>query len=188
MDFQPINQPKAMFEQYTQPDSSNKNAIIIILTIILVLSLLGINAFSFIGDVLQQFINVFSPLFSNALKGFGYASGTAINASSEVIADTSKTGIDILNGTVQSVGDLLIKTGDQNRQMNQPPTVVRNPPQPAETTNPIVNGPSINKNKWCLVGEYNGTRGCIHITDSDKCMSGQVFPSQQLCLNPNLSR
>lgn len=185
MDFEPINQTKATFEQYTA-DSSNKNVIIGVLIVIVVLSLLGINIFSFVGDVLQHFINVFSPAFSNALTGFGRVSGIAINKSSDIIADTSKTGIDILNGTVQSVGDLLIKSG--NNQINQPPSIPRNPPEPTDTTNPIVNTPSLNKNKWCLVGEYNGTRGCISITDSDKCMSGQVFPSQQLCLNPNLTK
>jgi|UniRef100_A0A6C0DY07 hypothetical protein len=187
MDFQPINQTKATFEEYTSTDSSNKNVVIVVLILIVILSLLGINIFSFVGDVLQQFINVFSPLFSNALTGFGRVSGTALNASSNVIADTSKTGIDILNGTVQSVGDLLIKSHDQNK-INQPPMVARDPPQPADTTNPIVSAAVANKNKWCLVGEYNGKRGCISITDSDKCMSGQVFPSQQLCLNPNLSK
>jgi hypothetical protein len=65
--------------------------------------------------------------------------------------------------------------------------IAPNPPKPAETTNPI-NTPSINNNKWCLVGEYEGKRGCISVSDEDKCLSGQVFPNQQMCLNPNLTQ
>ena len=42
--------------------------------------------------------------------------------------------------------------------------------------------------KYCLVGEYHNKRGCIEVADGDKCMSGQVFPSQQLCLNPTLTQ
>jgi hypothetical protein len=186
MDIQPSNQIDPSVDSYS---SLNKNMVIIILTVIIILSLLGINVFVIIGDVLQKFINVFSPLFADALSGFGYVSGTALNNTTNVLAETSKTGIDILNGTVQSVGDLLIKSsGENHMNINQPPTIIREPPEPTESTNPVLNASSMNKNKWCLVGEYNGIRGCINISDSDKCMSNQVFPSQQLCLNPNLSK
>ena len=178
----------------SQPQSANgtdrSNMLIIVLIIILVLSLLGINVFTIIGNGLQQFINIFNPAISKGLSDLGYASGNVIDKSSDLLADTSKTGIDILNGTVQSVGDLLIKaSGDNRGNINQPSTKPPTPPQPAETTNPIVASThASNKSQWCLVGEYNGARGCINISDQDKCLSGQVFPNQQMCLNPNLTQ
>jgi len=46
--------------------------------------------------------------------------------------------------------------------------------------------PSANKAQWCLVGEYNERRGCVAIDQNTKCMSGQVFPTQNACLNPNM--
>jgi len=48
---------------------------------------------------------------------------------------------------------------------------------------PITSG----KTNWCLVGEYQGRRGCIEVDDQDKCLSGQVFPSQKMCLNPTVT-
>jgi hypothetical protein len=72
--------------------------------------------------------------------------------------------------------------------INQPPTVAPNQPSPDASTSPIQTSPSSSKSQWCLVGEYNGARGCINITDQDKCMSGQVFPSQQMCLNPTMTQ
>ena len=43
--------------------------------------------------------------------------------------------------------------------------------------------PSSKKAGWCLVGEYQGRRGCIEISDYDKCLSGKVFPNQGACMN-----
>jgi len=40
---------------------------------------------------------------------------------------------------------------------------------------------------WCLVGEFNKKRGCVPVADETKCLSGQVFPNQAMCLNPTLT-
>jgi len=171
-----------------------KNVLIMILLVILVLSLLGINVFTIFGNALQKLIDIFNPIVSKLLKDLGYASGNVISSTSDIVADTSKTGIDILNGTVHSVGDLLLKASGQgagaslDSKINQPPIIAPKPPSPNESSNPIQSTPSVNKNQWCLVGEYNGARGCISVSDQDKCLSGQVFPTQQMCLNPNLTK
>ena len=171
----------------------SKNTIIIVLVSILLLSLLGVNILTLFGNMVESVTEIFRPVVSKALANLGYASGTLLDRSSDVVADASKTGIDILHGTVDSVGDLLIKASGQGSgqaldiHINQPPTIARSSPEPNATTNPI-QGNSSAKSQWCLVGEYNGTRGCISVSDQDKCLSGQVFPSQQQCLNPNLSQ
>jgi hypothetical protein len=171
----------------------SKNTIIIVLVVILLLSLLGVNILNLFGNMVESVTEIFRPVVSKALANLGYASGTLLDRSSDVVADASKTGIDILHGTVDSVGDLLIKASGQGSgkaldiHINQPPTIARSSPEPNATTNPI-QGNSSAKSQWCLVGEYNGTRGCISVSDQDKCLSGQVFPSQQQCLNPNLSQ
>lgn len=171
-----------------------KNVLIGILLVVLILSLLGINIFTIFGNSLQNFIDIFSPIISKTLADLGYASGNIITQSSDIVADTSKTGIDILNDTVNSVGDLLLKASGKNpnstldKYINQPPTEAPRSPEPNSTTNPIQSGGTSAKSNWCLVGEYNGTRGCISVSDQDKCLSGQVFPSQQQCLNPNLTQ
>lgn len=180
---------EVQFIPETKSDSSDffKNVLIIILIVIIIFSLLGINIFIIIGNSIQSFIDTFSPFFSKGLADLGYASGTIIGKSSDIVADTSKTGIDILNGTFHSIGDLLIESSGENDSINQPITKMPPEPNPSSSSNPIVSNPSSNKTQWCLVGEYNGKRGCISITDQDKCISGQVFPEQKMCLNPNLT-
>mgnify|MGYP003352441829 CR=1 FL=1 len=39
---------------------------------------------------------------------------------------------------------------------------------------------------WCYIGEDRGYRSCAQVGVDDKCMSGDIFPSQELCMNPNL--
>jgi hypothetical protein len=42
------------------------------------------------------------------------------------------------------------------------------------------------KSGWCYIGEEQGIRTCSEIGVNDVCMSGNVFPTQAVCINPNL--
>ena len=42
------------------------------------------------------------------------------------------------------------------------------------------------KSGWCYIGEDHGTRTCGQVGVNDVCMSGDIFPSQEICINPNL--
>jgi hypothetical protein len=39
---------------------------------------------------------------------------------------------------------------------------------------------------WCLIGEDKGVRNCIKVGANDTCLSGDIFPNNQICVNPNL--
>jgi len=45
-----------------------------------------------------------------------------------------------------------------------------------------------NKGGWCFVGEDRGYRSCLLVQENTGCMSGQVFPSEDVCVNPELRR
>jgi hypothetical protein len=164
--------------------------IVLLVCIILIFTSLGTFASEFISDVL-------------------YSTGWFIGKSSDLVAKTSETSIDIANGAVHNGSELLIKAsqrgGDwkplsigapnyhetakhdenpENKDTHQP----HKEPEPDKTENPIQKPIASGKSNWCLVGEYQGKRGCIALSDSDKCMSGQIFPSQQACLNPTFSQ
>ena len=42
------------------------------------------------------------------------------------------------------------------------------------------------KTGYCYIGEDRGFRSCIQISENDQCMSGDIFPTKELCINPNL--
>ena len=44
------------------------------------------------------------------------------------------------------------------------------------------------KKQYCYVGNLGGKRHCAEIEQSDKCISGDIFPSESKCVNPNLRK
>jgi hypothetical protein len=42
------------------------------------------------------------------------------------------------------------------------------------------------KSGYCYIGEDRGFRSCIQVKEGDTCMSGDIFPSQAICVNPSL--
>jgi hypothetical protein len=148
------------------------------------------------------------------MKALGYSTGTVINASADTVSDVAKTSIDIAEGSVQDIGNLLIsasgetaspqtaspQTASPQQTASPPPptpksleeTVQKNTPKKSEpnpdnSSNSIQKPISADKSSWCLVGEYQNKRGCVPVTESDKCLSGQIFPNQAMCLNPTLT-
>ena len=177
---------------------STKNGIIILLCILLLLSFLGINLLNISGNIVQTFANIFGPLVTQILSIFGYTTGTLLNIGADVAGDTAKTGIDIAEGSLHSIGNILrdasqghvneqSKLGLDNALNKVSETKPAEQPKPDSTENPIQNPITTNKSGWCLVGEYKGRRGCIEVAEQDKCLSGQVYPSQKMCLNPVLT-
>jgi hypothetical protein len=41
---------------------------------------------------------------------------------------------------------------------------------------------------WCFIGEDRGFRSCEYVGVNDQCMSGDIFPTKDVCMNPNLRR
>lgn len=39
---------------------------------------------------------------------------------------------------------------------------------------------------YCYVGEDLGFRSCIKVGKADRCMSGDIFPTKDICINPSL--
>ena len=39
---------------------------------------------------------------------------------------------------------------------------------------------------WCFIGEDREFRSCAKVGINDTCMSGDIFPTKDVCVNPNL--
>lgn len=175
------------------PESDNsKNILIGVLLFLLILSFLGITFIQTLGTIVGPYITGFLSLL-------GYTTGSVIDDTASVVGDTAKTGIDITQGAVQNIGEIFKMASEEHvperakreldNVLNISPLYSRPPPShsPSESENPIQKPISSGKSNWCLVGEYQQKRGCIEIGDQSKCLSGQVFPTQTMCLNPNLT-
>ena len=58
-------------------------------------------------------------------------------------------------------------------------------PMPNESTS-YTTGYTTGKAGWCYIGDDRGTRSCAQVGVNDVCMSGDIFPTQDVCMNPNL--
>jgi len=197
------------------------NFVIIILVILLIFPAIGMMIMTFLGNTYKEITETSNPIISNFLKMFGYSAGTVINTSADVAGDAAKVGVDILEGSVHDVGNLVQgKTGDyptdktffnhQNQNSNSLDSTIekkvdaaigkklgntvssgnqyRNPADvsPDNSSGVIQNPISSGKAGWCLTGEYQNKRGCVSVSESDQCLSGQIFPSKEMCLNPTM--
>ena len=55
-----------------------------------------------------------------------------------------------------------------------------------EESNAEDDGSKKGKSGWCYIGTDRGFRSCMKVNESDKCMSGEIFPTKDVCVNPNL--
>lgn len=183
-------------ESDSSPSSVNinmdsKTIIIMLLIFFIVVTFLGLNIISGLGNFMESIYNVIMPIVNRFLVALGYSAGTALDKVSDVTADVAKGGIDLADGALNDIGGLLkgsVSVSGNNMPSSPPPiqAPIEPPiePSPDSSENVIQKPISSEKWNWCLVGEYQNKRGCIEITDSDKCLSGQIFPSQKMCLNP----
>ena len=199
--YEPLSRPSpVIFNENNQSQLISNNKIIIILSVLLILSFLGINILDVVSNIIKAIIAVLGPPVGQLLAVFGYTSGTLINKGADVVSDTAKLGIDIAEGTVQDIGNILISASSGSVptnltqinpldiKLNQDKQISK-PKQPSEDTteNPIQKPISASKSGWCLIGEYENRRGCIEVGEQDKCLSGQIFPNQKMCLNPTMT-
>jgi hypothetical protein len=191
MDQLPV-QSNAFFSSDQTGGIDNKT-IIIVLLVLLSLSFLGINLLTIFGDLIKTIADILGPLVSQILSIFGYTTGSIINKTADVVGDVAKTGVDIAEGSVQSVGTILRDASRPNvdsRATNSLDNALNvqsastGEPAPTPSESPIQKPISSGKSGWCLVGEYEGKRGCISVNDYDKCLSGQVYASKDQCLLP----
>lgn len=59
-------------------------------------------------------------------------------------------------------------------------------PAPAPEPNESSSSKSNSKSGYCYVGTDRGFRSCVKVDDYDKCMSGDIFPTLDVCINPRL--
>ena len=170
----------------------NRNMVILGLIILLLLAVLGINLLSVSGNILQSITNIFAPLILNILSLFGYATGTIINKTADVAGDTTKLGVDIAEGTVHSIGDLLknsshLNINDNSRKslddainiFNRPITTQPPPTKPKESFSTIQSS-GIGSSDDQQQQHYG------YIKDENKSISGHLHPSQSTIFSPVL--
>ena len=150
--------------------------------------------------ILPKFL---ADLFRPILMFFGYNIGETVRQISDVsdegtkslsgaISKTADTGVDFLeeasklnpNAAAVALDNATNKYNkpDQNQTQNLEPN---EEPEPIETDSRAQRAGS-RKTGYCYIGEDRGFRSCIKVSEDNKCMSGDIFPTEEICINPSL--
>ena len=171
--------------------------------IILILAFLGFNIFVYLAKGTEDIATFFAPLMEKLF-------GTTVAVTGQTVDVAAEGAKAVVSGTATTVNTGL--SAVQDISPNTAPTTIKSQPvQGQPTTRPSDTGlnKALNNSQeqnmdyqaheasssvhsgggqsgWCFVGEDRGFRSCALVNEDDKCMSGDIFPSQELCINPNL--
>ncbi len=174
--------------------------------IVILLLLLGVNIFNYLGFTLDKLKEFSMPV----LTFLGFKTGDVINETVTKSQQGVKLATDVSGDSIKDAVNLLKNKNDyknknennhkkdldknENRnENNHKKELDKNlnihskrlsKPKPDSSKSDIQNYG--NKKKYCYVGKDRGYRSCIKIDNDDICMSGDVFSSLDLCINPTL--
>ena len=179
------------------------------LIIILILAFLGFNIFAYLARGTQDVTSFLAPLVEKIFGTTATVAGQTVNISAEGakavvggtanVLDTGLTAVQELtpNGAPSSLPRQSVQgtmpqqdvtaNSALNRALNTSQQMQQggaNDEYEAHEAPSSVH--SAGKAGWCFVGEDRGIRTCAEVGVNDECMSGDIFPSQELCINPNL--
>lgn len=162
--------------------------------IIILLTFLGVNVFLYLAQGSEFISNLLKPILGTSI---GVAGETV-----DVAAEGGKKAVDVASN-VTKIGLLetqqVAKKAKNYDQLTTAKLDFKLPQVPdSNTLNRSINTKRTKQknvgtydgaesgDKWCYVGEYNGVRSCRQLDEGDTCMSGNIFPNKDICINPNL--
>jgi hypothetical protein len=77
--------------------------------------------------------------------------------------------------------DFNLKSKSKNINTNLLKKQIKHIPKPDISMNNIKK-----KSGYCYIGEDRGFRSCMEVSQHDTCMSNKIFPTRDICINPNL--
>jgi len=181
------------------------------LIVVLLLAVLGFNIFYYLASGTQFFANFVSPYIKyfsdlvggtigNTTKQIVTTSATGTKAGVDITAGTITSSIDALGSAIEGTSTAVAQTGQavekdvstspenplnnalQQQQQGEAPDTF----QADDSYSSIQSGKSSSKSGWCYIGEERGIRSCSQVGPNDQCMSGDIFPTSQVCVNPTL--
>ncbi len=168
--------------------------------IFLILAFLGFNIFVYLAKGTQDITNFFAPLIEKIFGTTASVTGQVVDVSAEGAKAVVSGTADVIDNSLTAVQNVSAPSSLKTQSVMQQPDVTTN-----NTLNNVLNNSQqgnqdqdyeaveasssvggSGKAGWCYIGEDRGFRSCAQVGANDQCMSGDIFPSQELCINPNL--
>jgi len=146
-----------------------------IVILVVILGILGFNIFTYLAkgtDILGTFLKTTGKDFEKSAKDL-----LGRSPSSKKKPPTKGSPVKpILKNKPPSK-----LSSSVNKGARKPPPPSVSPDSSSKST--IQKGP---RKGFCYIGTDRGIRSCISVYKGNKCMSGQIYPSRNICINPQL--
>ena len=147
-----------------------------------------------ISNFFGALIQFFSQFLTGSLKVAETSSVSAIDQlqsnltkdkiNSGNIKNTTQTNTNISEeNTEETMLKSERKLADRTRDV---PSDIKKTIENNTKTEPIPLQSGSNEQGYCYIGKQNNIRNCAKVSARNKCMSGDIFPTLDLCINPNL--
>jgi hypothetical protein len=173
------------------------------LILILIFAFLGFNIFVYLAKGTQSIANFFAPLTEKIFGTTVLVTGQTVDVTAEGakavvggVANTVNSGLSTIQDITPNSASTTItsqpvetqKDTSSNTTLNKAlnSSQEQNQDYQAHEASSSVHGGISGKSGWCFIGQDRGYRSCALVNEDDKCMSGDIFPSQELCINPSL--
>ena len=140
-----------------------------VIVVIVLLGFVGINVFLYLGfsfknlyGLLDKFVNFIKKLLT------GKKPNAKPNAKPK--EDYTKKSLD------KNIKDLA-------DDIEKPKPVKKETIKPDDDVSTIHTS---GKSGYCNVGSWKGIRSCVKVSSANECISGDIFPTKDICVNPNL--
>jgi hypothetical protein len=194
--------------------------------IVILVAFLGFNLFEYIGDMVDFFKRLFSPILelgSETVKQTADVTATGTKGLIDASSKTAIGGINLLQDKLQHSsnnsdndeddGDESDGDEDSDDEENQTVNVNDVSGNYVKSNNKDVNARENDKNikkitsskeydplpiettentsikgmtGYCYIGTEKGIRTCARVGKDNVCMSGDIFPTREVCMNPKL--
>ena len=166
-----------------------------IVAIVIILAFLGFNIFQYLANVTDKTTSFVDYMTKDIRKVLNYFIGQPAKDVIVSSGEGTKAGIDATAKTMISGVDLVenvVKPRKHEENYNiatkQLETVAKRR-KPINKTKDDTSDSAIQNsgNKgYCYVGSDREFRTCVKVNNADKCLSGDIFPTHNLCINPSL--
>ncbi len=198
----------------SSPDSSPSfmGYFVRFILVVVLLGFAGFNVFKEMGLITDDVVELTRPFMEWSTGILGSVSKQFVSTTSEgtrtgidIVSGAAKTGVNVIDDQVTGRGLTNVNVDDVSvvppsgggtaRQEAARATALTmktgsqlnyDIPVPDESLSVTQKGKTSGKAGYCFVGEDRGNRSCAYVNESDTCMSGNIFPSKDKCINPNL--
>ena len=160
----------------------------------------------FFGPLTTKLIGIFAAITGKVVNVTAHGAEAVVDTAAygtTTIIDKTAGAIDVGLNAIQNVTSEKSPSSLSTHpiQTSQPPDIMANNTLntslnknqiPGQTNNYQADDSSsliqsgTGKSGWCFIGEDRGFRSCVEVGVNDKCMSGDIFPTKDVCINPSL--